>query len=238
MEDGRIRFCAKDMKEPELDDNLRSDRVKRLIKSYQQFHHKNNRYSIKFFLCEGLNLLNVFIQIFCINEFIGRRFLDYGSQILNFYTHIKMGIDPMVEVFPKVTKCQFNRHGPGGDINNHDALCLLPLNIVNEKIYLVMWLWLIVLAGASTVAVIYRLTCLIVPEVMTLLIWRQPANKRHVAEVCRNGQCGDWFLLRRISKNVDQETFNEFVYQLNKEISQRKPDEPAHQTPSWRPTSV
>ena len=39
---------------------------------------------------------------------------------------------------------------------NHDALCLLPLNIVNEKIYLCMWVWLIFLAAASGLAVIYR----------------------------------------------------------------------------------
>ena len=86
----------------------------------------------------------------------------------------------MDEVFPKMAKCQFNRHGPGGGIQvgiqlqataidnhqafvspccvsqNHDALCLLPLNIVNEKIYLCMWVWLIFLAAASGLAVIYR----------------------------------------------------------------------------------
>ena len=74
-------------------------------------------YAIKFFLCEIINMLNVFIQFYYINFFLGGRFLDYGAQLLNFYNNIEMGIDPMVEVFPKVTKCKFNRHGPGGDIN-------------------------------------------------------------------------------------------------------------------------
>ena len=74
-------------------------------------------YAIKFFLCEIINMLNVFIQFYYINKFLGGRFLDYGAQLLNFYNKIEMGIDPMVEVFPKVTKCQFNIHGPGGGIN-------------------------------------------------------------------------------------------------------------------------
>ena len=73
----------------------------------------NNMYATKFFI----NMLNVFIQFYFINHFLGCRFLDYGAQLLNVYNNIEMGIDPMVEVFFKVTKCQFNRNGPGGDIN-------------------------------------------------------------------------------------------------------------------------
>ena len=42
--------------------------------------------------------------------------MDYGVQIWRYNQHIDIGLDPMVEVFPKMTKCQFNRHGPGGDI--------------------------------------------------------------------------------------------------------------------------
>ena len=29
---------------------------------------------------------------------------------------------------------------------------------------------------------------------------------------------GDWFMLRQLSKNVDRETFNEFLKQLSKNI--------------------
>ena len=42
--------------------------------------------------------------------------MDYGLQIWRYNQHIDLGLDPMVEIFPKMTKCQFNRHGPGGDI--------------------------------------------------------------------------------------------------------------------------
>ena len=88
----------------------------RLVKCFEKFKNRNNIYAVQFFFFEILNLVNVLVQINYINKFLGGRFVDYGSQIFQFYNHIDMGIDPMVEVFPKVTKCQFNRHGPGGDI--------------------------------------------------------------------------------------------------------------------------
>jgi hypothetical protein len=42
-------------------------------------------------------------------------------------------------------------------VEKHDALCILPLNIVNEKIYIFLWFWLLMLGGLSTLVVVYRL---------------------------------------------------------------------------------
>lgn len=44
-------------------------------------------------------------------------------------------VDPMIYVFPRMTKCTFHKFGPSGTLERHDAFCLLPLNILNEKVY-------------------------------------------------------------------------------------------------------
>ena len=127
------------MKERVLEDDVRLKRVERqrkrryfgLLKSrnvfyrlnlvYAKYQGRNNQYAAKFFLCEIINLMNIIFQIFYINKFIGGKFLDYGSRIFAYNQHIDTNIDPMDDVFPKITKCQFNRHGPGGDINVSNA---------------------------------------------------------------------------------------------------------------------
>ena len=70
--------------------------------------------------------------------FLHGKFLDYGSRLLSYYQvstistlstvstrylylqyiyqNYDVAWDPMDEVFPKMAKCQFNRHGPGGGI--------------------------------------------------------------------------------------------------------------------------
>ena len=74
--------------------------------------------------------------------------------------NIEERADPMARVFPKMTKCTFHkwgqivmqakssvqlyilydlRYGPSGTIVNHDGLCILPINIINEKIYVFLW---------------------------------------------------------------------------------------------------
>ena len=47
----------------------------------------------------------------------------------------------MIYIFPRMTKCTFHKFGASGEVEKHDALCILPLNIVNEKIYIFLWFW-------------------------------------------------------------------------------------------------
>ena len=65
-------------------------------------------------------------------------------------------------------------------------MCLLPLNIVNEKIYLVLWWWYIVLAVCSALAVIYRTACFMFPEFRVFMLWKPHNNWTMVANICRN----------------------------------------------------
>ena len=51
----------------------------------------------------------------------------------------------------RVTKCDFSKYGPSGTIEKQDAFCVLPQNIVNEKIFVVLWVWFIALAVTSSV---------------------------------------------------------------------------------------
>jgi hypothetical protein len=50
-------------------------------------------------------------------------------------------VNPMDLIFPKMTKCTFSRYGPSGGGEKIDALCVVPLNVLNEKIFFVLW-WL------------------------------------------------------------------------------------------------
>lgn len=116
--------------------------------------------------CETLNLVNLalqfyltdkwvtvslkFLSIILLDEYIVWRFRFLGNQFRDLGTKVywdKKGdeFNPLDVVFPKVTKCTFHKYGPSGSIQYHDIMCIMALNIVNEKIYLVLWFWYIFL---------------------------------------------------------------------------------------------
>jgi hypothetical protein len=45
----------------------------------------------------------------------------------------------------QMTKCTFYKFGGSGTIQRFDSLCVLSMNIVNEKIYIFLWFWFIIL---------------------------------------------------------------------------------------------
>ena len=56
----------------------------------------------------------------------------------------------------QVTSCTFQHYGSGGDKVKVQAICVLPLNILNEKIYYLIWFWYVALAVITVAGAIYR----------------------------------------------------------------------------------
>ena len=60
-------------------------------------------------------------------------FRKYGLEVVSMMEdNPEDRCDPMARIFPKVTKCTFNKFGPTGTLMRRDALCVLPVNIINE----------------------------------------------------------------------------------------------------------
>ena len=102
-----------------------------------------------------------------------------------------------LQIFPKVTKCEtlkmnnlikinslliwihffinpgtFKMFGPSGTLQIYDAMCVLPVNIINEKIFIFLWFWFIILAILSSISILSRLANIISPKVRFFLLQR------------------------------------------------------------------
>ena len=103
--------------------------------------------------------------------FLGGEFTSYGLDVINM-TELEpdQREDPMSRVFPKVTKCTFHKYGHSGTIEKHDALCLLALNIISEKIYVFLWFWLIILAVLTAAYMVYTVAVIAVPALRKTML--------------------------------------------------------------------
>jgi hypothetical protein len=64
-----------------------------------------------------------------------------------------------------MTKCHFNIYGGSGTIQKFDALCVLGMNIINEKTYAFLWFWFMFLAVVTGVMLVVRMVPLCIPAV-------------------------------------------------------------------------
>ena len=77
---------------------------------------------------------------------------------------------PLVKpIKTRLTKCTFHKFGSSGELEKHDALCILPINIFNEKIYIFLWFWMLILGALTALVVIYRFALCISSSLRTYL---------------------------------------------------------------------
>ena len=216
-EGGKCQMLVMDMQSPVAKEESRRDRQKLITDYFTLNLHHHNVYAVRFFCCEVLNFVNVLAQIYFTDRFLGYEFTTYGSRVVE-YANMdpEDRPDPMALVFPKVTKCTFHKYGPSGTVQRLDGLCVLFVNIINEKIYVVLWFWFIMLAVVTGLALLYRLVLLLSPQMRLHLLTERAglAPQGQVAVVGRKCQIGDWFVLHQMGKNMDPIAFKELICRL------------------------
>lgn len=113
----------------------------------------------------------------------------------------------------------------------HLQQCILPLNIVNEKTYIFIWFWYLILLTMLIGLVIYRLLIIFVPSVRArVLNARNRMVPREIAVAVSNKvDIGDWWIIYMLGRNLDPIIYKDVLAELSKSISV-----PAKKSKNWR----
>lgn len=131
-----------------------------LTKNYFYKHIRvNKKFAKQLIFCEILNLINLLVQIYLTNEFLARQFYTLGFKFME--DDFSGRMDVLDTIFPKMTKCNFYKYGQSGSIQRHDALCVMALNVVHEKIYVFLWFWFVVMLFVTAGSIVWRLMTLV-----------------------------------------------------------------------------
>ncbi|XP_076632769.1 innexin 7 isoform X2 [Colletes latitarsis] len=189
--------------------------------------HLNRPWAYYLGLCEVLNFINVLSQIYFTDWFLGGAFMGLGQTISDSSRNNVM--DPLDVTFPKVTKCIFHKYGPSGTIQEIDALCVMALNIVNEKIYVFLWFWFIILAVITGCGLIWRLLTMALHarstafnKIVFSMACPGKYNPWNVLTVTNDCHYGDWLFLYYIAKNLDNYVFKDLLQKLAKDMQAKR----------------
>lgn len=221
-EGGRLRSLVLDLSNPVMSEAARADQIKLLSNYLRTNLAYHNNYFYYFVFCEILNFINVILQMYLVDAFLGGAFSTYGFDVLR-YSEMEpeYRIDPMVRVFPRVTKCTFHRYGSSGDVQKHDSLCILPLNIINEKIYIFLWFWLVLLAVISAFIVVYRMAIIFFPFLRYAVLRSRArlVDQDSLRMFMDQAKVGDWFIVYLLAKNMESLHFRELIKETARRLS-------------------
>lgn len=180
----------------------------------------NRDWAKNYIMCELLNIVNIFLQILLVDSFLQGNFLDLGVR------WIRDEQEVLESVFPKMTKCTFHKYGPSGSIQNHDTLCVMALNIINEKVYALLWFWFLILLFLTLLGMLWRLLSFILHSrngAFNRLVWAEvspgPALKPdEIDMIATKLTFSDWLFLYYIGKNMDSRMFRRVVADLTQSL--------------------
>ncbi|KAL3274540.1 hypothetical protein HHI36_015922 [Cryptolaemus montrouzieri] len=214
-EGGRMELLVQDLSGPLVPPKWNQETRERLLKYLMNDNNGHMLYALHYSFCEVMNLVNVIFQIRLMDWFLGGQFSLYGVTIATI-----QNLSPMDKVFPKVAKCMYYRYGPTSTIENRDALCVLPLNILNEKFFLILWIWLHLLAALTIIFMLYRCVVMCVPSLRSYLLI---SHSRYVwcfkvKLMIKTINYGDFFVLDHLGKNLNPIIFCDIIDDIHRHL--------------------
>jgi len=113
------------------------------------------------------------------------------------------------------------------DRQDSNGLCILSQNIINEKLYLLIWFWMVILIFVSVFWVFFRLSTLFVGYFRFVLVMSRTGLasskdlRKSVQFVLSKCFLGDWFVLAQIGKNVNTYFYRAFLKELSNELKEK-----------------
>jgi len=198
-------------------------------------------WAAKFYFCEFLNLINIIFQIIITDIFLGYSFSNFGIAAVGWSSEEdEYRTDPLSRVFPRMTKCHFHKYGGSGTIEKVDALCVLGMNIVNEKVYVFLWFWFMFLAVVTSVTVLVRLLPLLIPSVRPWGAYNMKTimDKFHFRHNSEGGDLraqrhrtmdmlgkltfADWLVVKHLGQCMDRDNFSDLINMMSNNFDTRE----------------
>jgi len=225
VEKGRLRKLLETVRSEPLIETSAMEQVAGIDKFLAENLGSYRWYAQKFFFCEAANFVNVVAQIYFTDKFLGGQFFLFGKSYLNESsqsTEVNLSSVIVETIFPKVTKCTLKLFGQTGKVVNHSGICTLPINIVNEKFYIFLWFWFVVLSILSLIHLLWSLAVrLIRPLRYKLLCRSSPCISQTVfKQINSHMKYEDFIILMYISRNLEPSQFKAVLLGLGEKLGQ------------------
>ncbi|CAD5112293.1 DgyrCDS1522 [Dimorphilus gyrociliatus] len=171
-----------------------------------------------FLISKVLYIANVIGQFFVLNLLLGTKYGSFGYDLLSGRGSSGPWKHDVANTFPLVTMCDFQVRRLG-NVHKYTVQCVLPINMYNEKIYVFLWFWFLMVAIITVLNFLFWLIRSVLPwdkkrYVTNHLATRQidvDSKERLISEFVDYLRHDGVFLIRLIGHNCNFLTTNDIT---------------------------
>jgi len=194
-------------------DPLTESPLEEQVRGVGQFLARNTgwytSYASKMFFCQlGILVISV-AQMYLLDWVFNGNYFSIGIDADYTWEHYRV----VEQIFPLVSTCEMKYIGPAGQPATDSGLCVLAINILNQKIFLIFWYLALILITLTTIKIVVDILLFFVPTLRKLVL-RMHARRVPVYAltwVHNNTGYGQFVLLMLIAKNLDGAQFETLI---------------------------
>ena len=200
-------------------DNYEKEMVDRAAR-YLAFNLKtHNALFYKYFACNVLALVIDICAFHVLDYVFQNRFLELGFQAWPFNRDPKTFTDYVSETFPPFVDCELNIVSQLTNKRQEILGCHLTVMELYEKLFIALWLWLIILTCLTCMYIIYLLFFFSSYARLYILRIAKPVNAKNsvrntVVSVIQNCKIGDVYLLYRLRQHFSHSKYYDLLTKL------------------------
>jgi len=173
-------------------------------------------YARKKIFCEVAVLISAVFQMYMLDLVFDGQFFGLGSAFMNVnasWEHYRV----IEEIFPLATSCAMAYTGPAGAPIKDSGMCVMSINILNQKIFLAVWYMLLFMIICASIKVLFNLVLLCFPGLRYVILRSQAKSlPSHILSALnRQSSYGTYTLYMLIARNVDGAQFESMLTLLS-----------------------
>ncbi|TKR72442.1 hypothetical protein L596_019885 [Steinernema carpocapsae] len=112
-------------------------------------------------------VMNIIVQFYLINHFLGGDYMNWGWETLKDIYFGKEWVES--PIFPRVIMCDFEVRRLANR-QRHTVQCVIMMNMINEKLYLFLYVWFIFVGIVTFVNFLYNVALFSLPMMMRAVV--------------------------------------------------------------------
>lgn len=124
------------------------------FQQFIKFALQKESYLLTYYLFSKLLFIgNAIGQLFLLNIFLGDNYNLYAFDLLvDLFNTTKLDENSRIVEsirFPRITMCHFQVRNLEDNVHDYMVQCALPINLLNEKVFIIVWFWFVYVAASS-----------------------------------------------------------------------------------------
>jgi len=184
-------------------DSDHGQKLRKVVETFEDTKGQHNLWAWKYYACEFLTLANLILQFVITDIFLQGHFRAVALDGLD--------TDEHVSVLPITGSCHLSTFGLAGGENAHNPICVLPLNMINQKYFSFLYVWMGLLVVLTLGIITFRVLMVILPDFRTIVLKSFYGIKVKKTNRFHNSDHGDWLLLSYMIGNMNPLVASQFI---------------------------